>query len=303
MLSSYEGQTVSSIEVAGRTDIDATRFTPQFIQQQGQPFSEQKVNQTAEAIKSAGKFDAVRIDVNPEADGVRVIYVVQPAVYFGIFKFPGAEQFPYSRLVQVSNYPIQAPFNSVEVETDRVALLNFFRQTGFFQAEVRSEVEVDQQHAIANVSFPVTLGHRARFGEIVIDGIPPADQQRLQHSLKTFLARARTVAIRPGKPYHLSTITKATNYLQSGLQKRGLLDADVETGRSRVPRRHQPRRHPLPHRSRQRRSKSTYKARTCGPGPAKRSCPSTRASASTMNPWKKAARRSPPTSRPRGTST
>ncbi len=228
MLSSYEGQTVSSIEVAGRIDIDAARFTPQFIQPQGQPFSEQKVNQTAEAIKSAGKFDAVRIDVNPEADGVRVIYVVQPAVYFGIFKFPGAEQFPYSRLVQVSNYPIQAPFNSVEVETDRVALLNFFRQTGFFQAEVRSEVEVDQQHAIANVSFPVKLGHRAKFGEIVIDGMPPADQQRLQHSLTTFLARARTVAIRPGKPYHLSTITKATTYLQSGLQKRGLLDADVK---------------------------------------------------------------------------
>ena len=90
-----------------------------------QPFSEQKVNQTADAIKSAGKFDGVRIDVNPEADGVRVIYVVEPAVYFGIFKFPGAEQFPYSRLVQVSNYPIQAPFNSVEVETDRLGAAQF----------------------------------------------------------------------------------------------------------------------------------------------------------------------------------
>ncbi len=94
LLASYEGQNVSSIEVAGRTDIDATKFAPQFVQQQAQPFSEQKVNQTADAIKSAGKFDGVRVDVNPEADGVRVIYVVQPAVYFGIFKFPGAEQFP-----------------------------------------------------------------------------------------------------------------------------------------------------------------------------------------------------------------
>jgi outer membrane protein insertion porin family len=227
LLASYEGQNVSSIEVAGRTDIDATRFAAQFVQQQGEPFSEQKVDQTAAAIQSAGKFQGMQIEVNPEADGVRVIYVVQPAVYFGIFKFPGAEQFPYSRLVQVSNYPIQAPFNSVEVETDRVDLLNFFRQVGFFQAEVQSDVQIDPQHAIANVSFHVTLGHRAKFGEIIIDGMPPPDKARLEHSLKTFLARARTVAIRPGKTYHLSTISKATNYLQNELHKRGLLDADV----------------------------------------------------------------------------
>jgi len=228
MLSSYEGQKVSSIQVAGRLDVDATKFTPQFVQKLGEPFSQQKVQQTADAIKSAGKFDTVRIDVNPEPDGVRVIYVVLPAVYYGIFKFPGAEQFPYSRLIQISNYPIQAPLNTAEVENDRQALLTFYRQVGYFQADVKSEVQIDQQHAIANVSFPVTLGKHAKFGEIVIDGVSTPEQQKLAQSLKTFLARARTAAIRPGKTYHYSTLMKATTYLQSQLQKKGHLDADVK---------------------------------------------------------------------------
>ena len=227
MLSSYEGQKVSSIQVAGRTDVDAAKFAPQLVQRLNEPFSEQKVHETAAAIKSAGKFDGVRIDVNPQADGVRVIYIVQPSVYFGIFKFPGAERFPYSRLIQVANYPVQAPFNSAETETDRQALLNFFRQIGFFQADVRSEIQEDEKHAIVNVSFPVKLGRRAKFGEVVINGMPPAEQQHLEDSLKSLLARLRTAAIRPGKTYHSATITKASNYLQAELQKRGLLDAQV----------------------------------------------------------------------------
>jgi outer membrane protein insertion porin family len=228
MLSAYEGQKVSSIQVAGRTDVNAEKFAPQFVQKLGEPFSQQNVDQTTAAIQSTGKFSGMRIDVNPEADGVRVIYVVQPAVYYGIFKFPGAERFPYSRLLQVSNYPIQAAFNSAEVETDRQLLLKFYRQVGYFQADVKSEVQIDHQHAIANVSFPVTLGRRAKYGKIVIDGVPPPEQERLANSLQTLLARARTVAIRPGKTYSYGSLTRATKYLTTELQKKGLLDADVK---------------------------------------------------------------------------
>jgi outer membrane protein assembly factor BamA len=228
MLSPYEGQKVSSIQVAGRIDVNAEKFAPQFVQKLGEPFSQQQVQQTAAAIKSAGNFENVRIDVNPEAEGVRVIYVVEPSVYYGIFKFPGAERFPYSRLIQIANYPIQAPFNSAEVETDLQALLKFYRQVGYFQADLRSETHVDEQHAVANVSFPVTLGHRAKFGNIVIEGVAPPEQKKMADSLETVMARFRTVAIRPGKNYSYGTLSRATTYLQNQMQKKGLLDAQVK---------------------------------------------------------------------------
>jgi len=226
-LTPYEGQKVSSVQVAGQIDVNAEKYAAQFVQPYGQPFSQEKVQQTAAAIKKAGKFSEVRIDVNPEAEGVRVIYVVEPSVHYGVFKYPGAEQYPYSRLLQISNYPVQAPFNSEEVETDRQALLKFYRQMGYFQADVKSQPE-PEQHQVVNVSFPVKLGRHAKFGEIVIDGMPPQDEEKLAHSLKTVLARARTVAIRPGKAYHYGTLTRATTYLQNELQKRGLLDAQVK---------------------------------------------------------------------------
>jgi outer membrane protein insertion porin family len=227
MFMSYEGQNVSTIEIAGQPSINDADFSSMFVQKAGQPFNKEKVDQTAEAIKAAGKFKEVRIQVDPEANGVRVLFILEPADYFGVFEFPGADRFPYSRLIQIANYPTQTPYSAGEVEQDRQSLLNFYRQSGYFQAEVSSSVKVDAAHGLTNIEFPAKLGRQAKFGEINIAGLPNDKQQHLQQSLKTLLARARTVAIRPGKTYHNSTITKATQYLQTELQKEGLLGAQV----------------------------------------------------------------------------
>jgi outer membrane protein assembly factor BamA len=112
ILFSYEGQNVTSVEIAGRPDLDTSVFLPLLKQQAGQPFSRDKTEASVEALKAAGKFSEVQLQVEPEANGVRLLLVVEPAVWFGLFEFPGAERFSYSRLVQVANYPPQAPFNA-----------------------------------------------------------------------------------------------------------------------------------------------------------------------------------------------
>ena len=96
--------------------------------------------------------------MEPEAIGLRVLFVIEPAVYYGIFQFPGAERFAYSRLVQVANYVSQAPYNATEVEHDRQLLIRFFQQNGYFQVQVSTELNIDAQHGIVNVLFHSDLG-------------------------------------------------------------------------------------------------------------------------------------------------
>jgi outer membrane protein assembly factor BamA len=228
MFGAYEGQNVASIEIAGQPDVRPEQYESLFVQKAGQPFSKDLVNKTADAIKAQGKVSGVRIQVDPDANGVRVLFVLEPAVYFGIYQFPGAANFPYSRLVQVSNYPSQTPYSASEVERDRQALVTFFRQQGFFEVEVSPEVKVDGPHRLANVVFTTKLGRRAKFGDVQIAGLPNDEQHQLEESLKTLLARARQQAVRPGKTYHYSTLTRATAYLQTQLQNKGLLSAQVQ---------------------------------------------------------------------------
>jgi outer membrane protein insertion porin family len=228
MLSSYEGQNVTAVEVAGRPELPNSEFASLLVQHAGQPFSKDRVDQTVAALKATGKCDGVRVQVEPEANGVRVLLVLEPAVYFGIFQFPGAERFPYSRLIQVANYPTQTPFNADDVEQDRQALITFFRQQGYFQSDVKAEIKADPQHGLANIVFRATLGRQAKFGALQIVDTSPQQTAALSHSLQTFMARARGSAIGPGHKYHYSTLTKAAQYLQSELEKKGQLDAQVK---------------------------------------------------------------------------
>jgi outer membrane protein insertion porin family len=227
ILSSYEGQTVTAIEVAGRPQSTVSDFEPFFVQKAGQPFSIDNVNATLASLKSSGKAGDVRVQVDADANGVRVLFILEPAVYIGIYQFPGAERFGYARLVQVANFQAQTPFNASEVERDRQALITFFRQQGHFQAKVDAEVKVDSANGLANILFNCRLNSAAKFGELDIVGASTEETATLNQSLQTSLARVRGAAIRPGRAYHYSTLTKATKYLQSQLEKKGLLGAQV----------------------------------------------------------------------------
>lgn len=227
VLSSYEGQKVTGVAIAGRPDATTAHYESVFVQKSGTSFSEESVRQTVAALKTASHVDDVQIQVSPLGDGLRVLFVLEPAISFGLFEFPGAERFSYSRLVQIANYPPQAPFNTDDIQQDQKSLLNFFRQEGYFQSEVTPEVKVDAAHGLANIFFHVTLHKAARFGVVDIQGPPAEENAKLSASLKKLMARLRGAGIRQGKPYRRSTLTKASQYLTRILEKEDRLNAQV----------------------------------------------------------------------------
>ncbi|MGA2889396.1 MAG: POTRA domain-containing protein [Terracidiphilus sp.] len=228
ILSSYAGQNVTTMEIAGRPQVTASEFASLFAQETGKPFSIDKVNEIKAALKAATNSTEVRVQVDAETNGLRVQFILEPAVYFGIFEFPGAERFHYSRLVQVANFQAQTPFNAADVEQDRQALLTFFRQQGYFQAKVNADMKVDETNGLANIFFSVRLNRQAKFGDIKIEKVANEETRTLDQSLQTLGARFRGAAIRNGRPYHFSTLSKATQYLQDRLQKQGYLGAKVK---------------------------------------------------------------------------
>lgn len=226
-LSSYEGQNVTEIELAGKPGLNPNQFADAFIQRAGQPFATKKVQETIAALEKAGHFSNIQLKVEPEAKGVRVLLILQPAVYFGIFEFPGAERFSYSRLIQVSNYPPGSPFNEDDIREDVQNLTRFFQEEGYFEAHVVPKVQL-QKHSIANVLFQTTLNKRADFGSLVFTGMPPQMATQLRDELQGIMARIRGDAIRPGKTYKHTTLTKATRYMTKNLESKGFLAARIK---------------------------------------------------------------------------
>jgi outer membrane protein assembly factor BamA len=224
---SYEGENVSSVELAGQPDLDSNEFAPLIAQKSGDAFSAAKIDETVAALRHTGKFPDVQLDLRPEQEGVRVLFILQPAIYFGIYQFTGVEQFPYARLLQVANYSPQEPYSPIDLQKGEQAITTFLRRNGYFGAEVHSEVEVDKNNGLANVNFRVQLNRLAKFGDIIITG-PSSDQAgSLKDVLRSVRARLKGSAVREGKDYSLKTLEKATQYLESRLQNENRLAARV----------------------------------------------------------------------------
>ena len=232
LLPSYEGQQVSTIELAGRPDLseeEVKRLQSLIKQKQGQPFSLDDINASIAALKSSELVKDVRLDVTPEANGIRVSFVLQPAYYIGMYQFPGAlHVYSYSRLLQISNYPMQGPYSPVAVANAQSALAQHFRRGGFFQSQVTTSLDLDREHHVVNVIFPTDLNRRANFGNLTITGTTPEEAARLEKSVQTRMARIRRVAIREGKPYSYGRLRSAEQYFQRQLADRGYLSSQVK---------------------------------------------------------------------------
>ena len=226
---SYEGQTVSSMDFAGRTDVDPAALEKLVPQKVGEPYSQAKVDASAAALKRAGHYDSVRVVTRPEPKGVRVIYILQPALYVGIYEFPGALRgFNYSRLLQVTNYAKQEPYSPEATQRAQLDLLQFLRRVGYFQAEVNTTLQTDVGHGVVNVIFNVNLGRKAKFGDVKMEGATPQETAKLEKSLRGIRARLRGAMIKRGKTYSYKRLQTATRFLEGQLQKQKRLAADVK---------------------------------------------------------------------------
>jgi outer membrane protein assembly factor BamA len=229
VLPTYEGQTVSSLEIAGQPGLNQADFQSLLAQKVGEPFSREKVDQSLNALKATGHFKDVQLRVVPDIKGVRVLLIVQPGMYFGMYTFPGALQhFVYSRLLQISNYPPEGPYSIADVNRAQAALTRFFRRSGYFEVKVAPSLQTDPSHGLVNVAFHTTLGRKAKFGNVTLEGATPEDTQKLKGKLRSILARLKGSAVRPGKTYSLKTIQNATQYLETALMKDDHLGARVK---------------------------------------------------------------------------
>lgn len=228
-VSSYVGQNVSSVDIAGRPDISFGSVQDLISVEPDKPLTEQEVNDSIAALKQHPGVTGVRIDLLPSASGVQVTFVLRPAVYIGMYEFPGAmKEFTYPRLLQVANYNAQMPYSAPDIRSAEDALVKFFRQQGYFKVEVNSELAEEKEYGLIDVLFHTHLGIRARIGEVKLEGATPKETAYLQRKLHSIMARLRGSSLRPGMTYSLDRLQSATKYMQSALSSQNYVTGSVK---------------------------------------------------------------------------
>lgn len=225
---SYEGQQVGLVELVARPTIDVENLHSLVVQKPGEPYSEDQVQRTIDALLRTQLFSKVDVEVTPKPDGLQVLFVLQPAYYIGILSFPGAPNaFSYSRLLDVVNYPAQEPYEQTRVKAAAPALQRFFADNGYFNAQVESETKLDELHQLANPFFHVTLNRKAKVGSVEVIGPPGPEAARLASSLHSFRAFFKGASLKTGKPYDPNRIQAAVSFLKVTLGNENRLASQV----------------------------------------------------------------------------
>jgi outer membrane protein assembly factor BamA len=224
----YNGMTVSKVVLVAQPSVDVNALRPLVVQKESAPYSIDDIQKSAAALQAAGKFTRVSIEVSPEAEGLRVMFILEPVLYIGTIDFPGAtREFSYQRLLQTVNYPPQEPFQAERVTKGEKALEKFFAREGYFASQVKAQSEFESQRQLANVTYNVTLGPHAKYGKIEITGPDDAEVKTLVGALHSLRARIHGANISQGKRYDPDHLDAATRFLQDTLGRQNHLAAQV----------------------------------------------------------------------------
>lgn len=230
---SYEGQKVATVDLIANPQISIESLRPLVQQRTGKPYSSAKVEGSVSALRETGRFTKVQVDVKPDPGGLHVTFTLEPALYFGVFNFPGATKgFSYTRLLQVIDIPNQTPYKQDVVAKAEENLRSFFVSAGYFQAQVQPEPRFDETHILADVVFHVNSGKRAKLGNVELRGPEPAETNRLLRVTRSLRATTRGASLKPGKSYTPKRIDSAIALMKRDLASHHHLAGKVHLDQS-----------------------------------------------------------------------
>ena len=223
----YEGEPVIAIDLVANPHVDTELLQALVQQKTGQPYSEKDVAASVAALEGTKKFESVTLNVNAGHEGLRLSFILEPAYYIGIIEFPeAARRFSYIRLLQVANLSDQEPYDKARIPEAEASLLGLFRTEGYFQAQVHAETRLDDPNQLANVTFHVTFGQRARIGDIKIEGVG-VETAGLLRSVQSLRARLNGGLLQRGKIYTSSRVQEATKLIRRALRQQAYLASKV----------------------------------------------------------------------------
>ena len=224
----FEGRKVETVNVSATPLMDVTTFRAMIRQKAGQPFSQTAVRESIAALQNTKLFSSVKLNVTPLQNGLKLVFVLEPAYYVGHLSFPGAvHAFPYTRLLQSANIPAQSAFTNDLPPQGQKALQHFFQTNGYFLATVAPHDDWDQQHMIVNLTFACNLKKLAKVGAIDIEGVPPTEAQKLRGAMDSLWDKLRRTSLKSGQKYSIQRIYQGVAHIRAKLADEGRLAPTV----------------------------------------------------------------------------
>ncbi len=178
------GPVIKAIKVQGNKRIEVPAIRSRITLKEGDQFSTEGVRGQIRAVYQMGYFEDVRVETEPVAGGVVVVFVVTEKPFITEILFDGNEKLKDDKLREKLTVRIQSFLDQQQVKDSVERLRLLYEDEGHYNARIVPVIKtLDAERK--TLTFFITEGPRARVKTVAFDGALAIPAKKLKKPLVT----------------------------------------------------------------------------------------------------------------------
>lgn len=202
--------------------VPAARLEPlpgQLAQAEGAALNENKLKTSLRQLYATGLFETIEVAGTTEQGGVDLIFRGTPATFIGTVGVDGATGATMNtQLERASQLDPGTHLSQAKMNRALLQMRATLEENGYYQAVITQKVTSHPEHQLADISFRVVSGPRARVGKVALTG----------DSGMSLVEFRRHAHLRGAANVDHETVSRALDGVLKYYQSQNRLEADVK---------------------------------------------------------------------------
>jgi outer membrane protein assembly complex protein YaeT len=219
---SIEGRMVTAVRVVTERGQVLEQNPKNLSLVAGKPYRTDAERNALKQLFATGLYSAISTEATPEAEGVRIDFVVAQNYFFGVQRVEGLKEPPNeARALAAMGLELGHTYTKSAMDEALRGLKEALADDGLYQATLSVQLDRMTATRLVNVTVVVKPGRRARFGAITFINHSPFNSHELQERTK----------LHSGQPVTAERISSGVDRLRQYLVKKNYLTARVDAAR------------------------------------------------------------------------
>ncbi len=177
-------QLIKAIKIQGNKRIEAPAIRGRISLKEGEPFIAEKFREQIRAVYQMGYFEDVRVETEPVAGGVAVIFVVTEKPFVTEILYDGNDNVKDEKLTEKLTVRPQSFLDQQQIKDSVERLRLLYEDEGYFSARIVPVIKsLDGERK--SLTFFIKEGSRARIKTVAFDGAKAVPVKKLKKALVT----------------------------------------------------------------------------------------------------------------------
>ena len=165
-----DGAVISRIDFRADGRFDTTTLSDDVALVPGQPVTIRELQRSIKNLFGTGNFRDIRVDSQRGPDGVILTFALYLNYRIGEIELAGIKGRDRHRAERELTVRAGEILSLNDVDDSAAAIEEALNRSGFLEATVDPETKFDRERSIADVSFIITSGPRAKIANVVLEG-------------------------------------------------------------------------------------------------------------------------------------